>query len=219
MQNDSLSNMLIYLASPVDTLFLQHQGARSITKNNCFCGISTEDRYPESLDVKHHIDLNYPTMNTKIHTITALDAAPRTTPSTYPEPFRSMMNGRVKRPLGDLFGLTNFGVNITVVAPGAVSALRHAHSKQDEFVYVVSGTLALYSGDGRTELHAGMCAGFKAGTGNAHQLVNETASDAVYLEVGDRTPGDEVSYPDDDLAARFVDGSWHFFHKDGKPYP
>lgn len=158
-------------------------------------------------------------MNTKIHTITALCAAPRTTPSSYPEPFRSMMNGRVKRPLGDLFGLTSFGVNITVVAPGAVSALRHAHSKQDEFVYVVSGTLALYSGDGRTELHAGMCAGFKAGTGNAHRLVNETTSDVVYLEVGDRTPGDEVIYPDNDLVAQFVDGSWHFFHKDGKPYP
>lgn len=158
-------------------------------------------------------------MNTKIHSITALDAAPRATPSSYPEPFRSMMNGRVKRPLGDLFGLTNFGVNITVLAPGAVSALRHAHSKQDEFVYVVSGTLALYSGAGRTELHTGMCAGFKAGSGDAHRLVNETSSDAVYLEVGDRTPGDEVTYPDDDLIARFADGSWHFFHKDGRPYP
>jgi uncharacterized cupin superfamily protein len=110
-------------------------------------------------------------------------------------------------------------VNITVVAPGAVSALRHAHSKQDEFVYVVSGTLALYTDDGRTELHASMCAGFKAGTGTAHRLVNETSVDAVYLEVGDRTPGDEVTYPDDDLTARFVDGSWHFFHKDGRSYP
>lgn len=130
------------------------------------------------------------------------------------------MNGRVKRPLGDLFGLTNFGVDITVVAPGAVSALRYAHSKQDEFVCVVSGTtLILYSGDGRIELHAGMCTGFKAATGNAHRFVNETFSDAVYLEVGDRTSGDEVTYPDDDLVARFVEGLWHFFHKDGRPYP
>lgn len=72
---------------------------------------------------------------------------------------------------------------------------------------------------GRTELHAGMCAGFKAGSGDAHHLVNETSSDAVYLEAGDRTPGDEVTYPDDDLVARFADGSWHFFHKDGRPYP
>ena len=92
-------------------------------------------------------------------------------------------------------------------------------NKKDEFVYVVSGTLALYSGDGRTELRAGMCAGFKAGSGDAHCLVNETSVDAVYLEAGDRTPGDEVTYPDDDLAARFADGSWHFFHKDGRPYP
>lgn len=174
---------------------------------------------PVSLDVKPDIDLRSPIVNTKIHSITALDAAPRTMPSSYPEPFRSMMNGRVKRPLGDLFGLTNFGVNITVLAPGAMSALHHAHSKQDEFIYVVSGTLALYIDEGRTELHAGMCAGFKAGTGNAHHLVNETSVDAVYLEAGDRMPGDEVTYPDDDLVARFADGSWHFFHKDGRPYP
>lgn len=173
----------------------------------------------EKLPALNFISTYLLTMNTKIHSITALDAAPRATPSSYPEPFRSMMNGRVKRSLGDLFGLTNFGVNITVLAPGAMSALRHAHSKQDEFVYVVSGTLALYCDDGRTELHAGMCAGFKAGTGNAHHLVNETSSDAVYLEAGDRTPGDEVTYPDDDLAARFADGLWRFFHKDGRPYP
>ena len=79
----------------------------------------------------------------------------------------------------------------------------------------MSAIIDLYSDDGRTELPAGMCAGFKAGTGNAHRLVNETTSDAVYLEVGDRTSGDEVTYPDDDLAARFVEGLWHFFHKDG----
>ena len=116
----------------------------------------------EKLPVLNFILTYQLTMNTKIHSITALDAAPRATPSSYPEPFRSMMNGRVKRSLGDLFGLTKLGVNITVLAPGAMSALRHAHSKQDEFVYVVSGTLALYCDDGRTELHAGMCAGFKA---------------------------------------------------------
>jgi uncharacterized cupin superfamily protein len=158
-------------------------------------------------------------MNPKIVSIQARDAAPRTKPSNYPEPFRSMMNGRVKRPLGDLFGLTNFGVNLTVVPPGAVSALRHAHSKQDEFVYVVSGTLVLHSDDGRVALSAGMCAGFKAGTGNAHRLLNESPSEAVYLEVGDRTPGDEVAYPDNDLVASLENGAWKFSHKDGTPYP
>jgi uncharacterized cupin superfamily protein len=129
-----------------------------------------------------------------------------------------MMSGRVKRPLGDLFGIVNFGVNITVVPPGSVSALRHSHSKQDEFVYVLSGQLVLHTDMGRFELTPGMAAGFKAGSGNAHRLVNESQSEAVYLEVGDRTHGDEVAYPDDDLAACLVGGSWQFTHKDGTPY-
>jgi uncharacterized cupin superfamily protein len=129
-----------------------------------------------------------------------------------------MMSGRVKRPLGDLFGIVNFGVNVTVVSPGSVSALRHSHSKQDEFVYVLSGHLILLTDMGRVELTAGMAAGFKAGSGNAHHLINESQSEAVYLEVGDRTQGDEVAYPDDDLAARLVGGSWQFTHKDGTPY-
>ena len=151
--------------------------------------------------------------------LVALDAAPRTQPSNYPEPFRSKVTGRVKRPLGDLFGLSNFGVNITTLPPGAISALRHAHTQQDEFVYVVSGCLVLHTDEGRTELSAGMCAGFKAGSGNAHQLRNESTMDAVYLEVGDRTPGDEVRYPDDDLVARSENGAWVFLHKDGRGYP
>lgn len=148
----------------------------------------------------------------------AADAPPRAKPSTYPEPFRRQIAGRLKRPLGDAFGLTNFGVNLTVLAPGAVSALRHAHSRQDEFIYVVSGQLVLLTDAGRTELSAGMCAGFKAGSGDAHHLRNESTADAVYLEVGDRTPGDEVTYPDDDLCARAEDGIWRFSHKDGTPY-
>jgi uncharacterized cupin superfamily protein len=157
-------------------------------------------------------------MNTQPLAITALEAQPRTKPSNYPEPFRTMMSGRIKRPLGDVFGLSNFGVNITVLPPGAVSALRHAHSRQDELVYVVSGTASLYTDSGRVELSAGMVSGFKAGTGNAHRLVNESALDVVYLEVGDRTSGDEVTYPDDDLAAELVNGAWKFTHKDGRPY-
>jgi uncharacterized cupin superfamily protein len=128
------------------------------------------------------------------------------------------MAGREKRPLGERFGLTNFGVNLTRLAPGAVSALRHAHSKQDEFVYVLQGYPTLHTDEGRTPLHPGMCAGFKAGTGNGHHLINDTSEDVVYLEVGDRTPGDEGSYPDDDLKAVLVDGKWMFAHKDGTPY-
>ena len=150
--------------------------------------------------------------------ISVFRAPPRTKPSNYPEPYRSMMIGRVKRPLGDLFGLTNFGVNLVVVPPSAVSALRHAHSRQDEFVYVVSGKLVLHTNEGEMELSAGMCAGFSAGQANAHRLLNTSNAEAVYLEVGDRSPGDSVEYPDDDLKADLQNGNWIFTHKDGTPY-
>ena len=151
--------------------------------------------------------------------IVAAEAPPRTKPSNYPEPFASRMAGRIKRPLGDLFALTNFGVNLTTLAPGSVSALRHAHSRQDEFIYVVQGRPTLHTNAGQMTLAPGMCAGFKAGTGDAHHLVNDTEEDVVYLEIGDRALGDEGSYPDDDLRAEFRDGRWVFTHKDGRPYP
>ena len=150
--------------------------------------------------------------------VVAADAPPRTKASAYPEPFASQMAGRRKHPLGDLFGLTNFGVNLTRLAPGAVSALRHAHTKQDEFVYILQGYPTLHTDEGRTRLSPGMCAGFRAGTGNGHRLSNETGEEVVYLEIGDRTPGDEGSYPDDDLRALMVGGTWKFVHKDGSPY-
>ena len=148
----------------------------------------------------------------------AADAPARLKSSNYPEPFFSRMAKRDKRPLGDLFGLTNFGVNLTRLAPGGSSALRHAHTKQDEFVYILEGRPTLVTDAGRTALKAGMCAGFKAGTGDAHHLVNETDEDVVYLEIGDRTPGDSATYPDDDIAGGFVEGKWRFVHKDGTPY-
>jgi uncharacterized cupin superfamily protein len=150
--------------------------------------------------------------------IAALDVPPRTKPSNYPEPFASRMKGREKRALGDFFGLANFGVNLTRLAPGSASALRHAHSRQDEFVYILQGRPTLHTDEGRTPLAPGMCAGFKAGSGNGHRLVNETAEEVVYLEIGDRTPGDGVTYPDDDLMATFVGNAWQFTRKDGSPY-
>jgi uncharacterized cupin superfamily protein len=150
--------------------------------------------------------------------VVAAEAPARTKPSNYPEPFASRMAGRRKQPLGDLFGLTHFGVNLTRLAPQATSALRHAHTKQDEFIYILQGHPTLHTDEGRTRLSPGMCAGFRAGTGNGHRLINETAEDVVYLETGDRTPGDEGSYPDDDLKAQMVDGRWKFVHKDGSPY-
>ena len=150
--------------------------------------------------------------------LVALDAPKRTKSSNYPEPFASQMQGREKRPLGDLFGLANFGVNHTRLLPGGISALRHAHTKQDEFVYILQGTAVLVTDAGETLLTPGMCAGFKAGTGNGHHLINRSDADVVYLEVGDRTPGDEGSYPDDDLKAVLDEGKWRFTHKDGRPY-
>jgi uncharacterized cupin superfamily protein len=148
----------------------------------------------------------------------AVEAPARLKSSNYPEPFFSRMAKRDKRPLGDLFGLMNFGVNLTRLAPGGSSALRHAHTKQDEFVYILEGRPTLVSDAGRTALKAGMCAGFKAGTGDAHHLVNESDEDVVYLEVGDRTAEDSVTYPDDDIAAGLVDGKRKFVHKDGTLY-
>ena len=148
----------------------------------------------------------------------ANEAPARTKPSSYPEPFASRMEGRVKRPLGDCFGLTNFGVNLTRLRPQAVSALRHAHSKQDEFIYILQGRPTLHTDEGPRRLAPGMCAGFKAGSGNGHHLINDTPEDVVYLEIGDRTAGDEGTYPDDDLKAILMNGSWLFVHKDGKRY-
>ncbi len=150
--------------------------------------------------------------------IMASSAAPRSKPSSYPEPFFSRMNKREKRPLGDLFGLKNFGVNLTTLAPSGESALLHRHTKQDEFIYILQGTPTLVTDRGEMQLSPGMCAGFPA-EGIAHQLVNRTDGDVVYLEIGDRTPGDEGSYPKDDLkAALGPQGTWVYTHKDGRPY-
>lgn len=151
--------------------------------------------------------------------VSAESVPPVANKSNYPEPFAARMGGREKRRLGEQFGLGNFGVNLTRLAPGGMSALRHAHTKQDEFVYVLTGRPTLVTNTGKTPLEPGMCAGFKAGTGNAHHLVNATDTDVVYLEIGDRTAGDEAAYPDDDLAAVFVrTGIWRFVHKNGSPY-
>jgi uncharacterized cupin superfamily protein len=98
-----------------------------------------------------------------------------------------------------------------------MSALRHAHTKEDEFVFVLEGRPTLVTDEGRTQLAPGMCAGFPANTGNGHHLLNDTDEDAVYLEIGDRTPGDTATYPDVDLKVEDIDGHWHFTRKDGSP--
>lgn len=148
----------------------------------------------------------------------ALDLPVTAIASHYPEPFASRVSGREKRKLGDAFGLRNFGVSLVRLAPGVPSALRHAHAKQDELYYVLEGRPTLYTDKGATPLEPGMTAGFRAGTGEGHHLVNETDEVALVLIVGDRTPGERATYPDDDLEARAVEDGYVFTHKDGSPY-
>ncbi len=161
-------------------------------------------------------------MTAKPQTVLAAQAPLRAKPSNYPPQVLAMLQpvlaGREKRPLGALFALTNFGVNLTTLAPGASSSLRHAHSLQDEFIYIVSGTPTLVTDEGRCVLSPGMCAGFKAGSGNAHQLLNESAEPVVLLEVGDRTDGDTATYPEADLMGRQQGGQWLFFRQDGRAF-
>ena len=149
----------------------------------------------------------------------ALDVPPRTHSSSYPPVFAAQMGGRQKRALGEVFGLRNFGVNLTTLAPGARSALRHGHSQQDEFVYIVSGAPSLITNAGEQLLQPGMCVGFRAGDGDAHCLINRSQAVVTYLEVGDRSAGDCVTYPDDDLMlVPVADGQRAYRHKDGTPY-
>lgn len=151
--------------------------------------------------------------------IRAADAPPKAKQTNYPEPFATRVAGRRKHSLGDLFGLKNFGVNLTHLAPGAISALRHAHTVQDEFIYILQGAPVLITNAGETPLAPGMCAGFQAGTGDAHHLVNCGADEVVYLEIGDRSAGDGATYPDDDLQAMMdAAGQWAFTRKDGSRY-
>ncbi|HTH97380.1 MAG TPA: cupin domain-containing protein [Stellaceae bacterium] len=154
---------------------------------------------------------------TKPVAITAEDAAPRTKPSNLPAAFHAKLARRVKQPLGDPFGLQNFGVNRTTLPPGGVSSLLHTHSHQDEFVYILEGTAVLLTEEGETVMTPGMCAGFAA-AGGAHCLVNRSGEPVVYLEIGDRSHPDDVTYPQDDLIAATGETGRLFTHKDGTPY-
>jgi uncharacterized cupin superfamily protein len=150
--------------------------------------------------------------------IRAKDAPPRARAGRYPPELAAKVGARAKHPLGDLFGLRNFGVNLTRLPPGVASALRHAHALQDEFVYVLEGTPTLVTDAGETPLAPGMCAGFPAGSGDAHHLLNRSDAEVVYLEIGDRTLGDRVDYPEDDLMIRpDAEGRGRYFRKDGTP--
>jgi uncharacterized cupin superfamily protein len=131
--------------------------------------------------------------------------------SSYPEPFRSRVMPRTKRPLGEALGLTRIGINQTLLPPGKESSMRHWHTHEDEFVYVLEGEVVLRSGAGEQLLRAGMCAGFAAGAEDGHQLINRSDAPALYLEVSNRDPQDSAHYSDPD-----VDLMWNPPHARGR---
>jgi uncharacterized cupin superfamily protein len=136
------------------------------------------------------------------------------TGSGYPEPFRSRVLPRETRAIGDATGLKKIGINLTTLMPGKESSVRHYHTLEDEFVFVLEGEVVLRTNEGEQTLVAGMCAGFPAGTTNGHQLVNRTQRPARYLEISNRDPADTAEYPDDDLRySKAPDGSAVFSRK------
>jgi uncharacterized cupin superfamily protein len=139
--------------------------------------------------------------------------------STYPAPFTHVVAGRSRKRLGVAAGLDQFGVNLTTLKPGAASALRHWHHKEDELVYVLEGELMLIEDGGETLLKPGDAAGFKASVENGHHLVNKSSRDAVYLEIGTRSKIERADYPDVDLVVIRDETGGRYTHKDGKPYP
>lgn len=144
-------------------------------------------------------------------------SAPSRHGTGYPPPYDEPCRGRRRWKLGDAAGLTQFGVNLLRLAPGDWSSQRHAHATEDEFVFVVSGDVVLIENAGETPLTAGDCAGFKAGSGDGHHIVNRSTAEAVLLEIGGRNPaGDAVDYPDIDLILRA--GETAYRHRDGRPY-
>ena len=144
-----------------------------------------------------------------------IEGAPTRIGARYPEPFRSRVGAMVRRQLGDAAGLTQFGVNLSTLAPGCVSSMRHWHEQEDELVYVITGEVVLADDDGETVLRAGDAAGFKAGVDNGHHLVNRSDKPATFLEIGSRVNDERCHYPDDDLAYHMQAGKGRFTRKDG----
>jgi uncharacterized cupin superfamily protein len=144
--------------------------------------------------------------------------APTREGSRYPSPFNELCMNRAKHLLGDVFGLDQFGVNLAVLQPGTWSSQRHWHEKEDEFIYVIEGTITLSDDAGDHLLTPGMCAGFKAGNGNGHCLKNLTDKPVTYLEVGTRSANETAWYSDIDMKVSVVDRVSKYTKKDGTPY-
>lgn len=148
----------------------------------------------------------------------AIDQPPDERGSDYPSPFDEPCRERLRRRLGDAAGLTQFGVNLLVLPPGAWSSQRHWHTIEDEFVYVLAGEVVLVTDAGEEILRAGDCAGFPAGVRDGHHLQNRSTHAATVLEIGTRRiADDEAFYPDIDLRA--LAGDAGYAHQDGRPYP
>jgi uncharacterized cupin superfamily protein len=136
----------------------------------------------------------------------------------YPPAFKEFVEARVKRRLGDVFGLSQFGVNLVTLPPGCWSSQRHWHAREDEFIYVLAGELVLVTDAGKIPMRPGDCTGFPAGTANGHQLINRSDTEAVYLEAGTRSPDEDVDYPDIDLVARKRGSKVAYLNRKGEPY-
>ena len=157
-------------------------------------------------------------MTGKKPSVAVVAECPVRTGSRYPVPHQEPCLNRSKAILGDVFGLSQFGVNVATIAPGAWSSHRHWHEKEDEFIYMLEGELLLVDDFGSHTLKPGMCAGFKANSGNAHHLRNMTTQPAVYIEVGARIPGEKVVYSDIDMKAENSTGTYVYTKKDGSPF-
>ncbi|MCV2871252.1 cupin domain-containing protein [Defluviimonas sp. WL0050] len=143
---------------------------------------------------------------------------PVKTGSIYPEPYASQMAGRSSLRLGDAGGLTQFGANEVILAPGALSSLRHWHHREDEFVMVTQGECVLVQDEGETLMRPGDCAAFPAGDPNGHHFINKSAAEARFLVIGSRMNPEKATYSDVDLEVELKDGKATFTHKDGTPY-
>ena len=148
-----------------------------------------------------------------------ISALPESDFCSYPAPFHEIAKGRFRRQLGDAGGLTQFGVNLCRLEPGAGSSQRHWHENEDEFVFLVEGEVVLVDDEGETVLRAGDAATFKAGVPNGHQIINRSDRDALLLEVGTRTSDSRAHYSDIDMTVVCENGEDVFMHNDGTPYP
>lgn len=138
--------------------------------------------------------------------------------SNYPPPFNKVVEGRARKRLGRAAGLTQFGVNICALKPGAASSQRHWHENEDEFVYVLEGEVVLCEDGGETVLKPGDAAAWKAGEANGHCLINRSDRDAVFLEVGTRAASERAYYSDIDMMVVRDAGGFRYTHKNGEPY-